>query len=86
VSGTVPRGANGRLDEAWFGEAPSRILVACAEAEAAEVKRRCAAATPSVDCVELGRAGGDALRLARDSVISLDEAREQYERALDSLS
>jgi phosphoribosylformylglycinamidine synthase len=83
--GTVSAGANGRLDEQWFGEAPSWVIVACVEADVAEIKQRCAAAKPEIECVELGQVGGNVIRLDETS-ISLDDARDRYNRALDHLS
>jgi phosphoribosylformylglycinamidine synthase len=83
--GTVSTGANGRLDEQWFGEAPSRVIVACVEADVAEIKQRSAAAKPEIECVELGQVGGNVIRLDETS-ISLDDARDRYNRALDHLS
>jgi phosphoribosylformylglycinamidine synthase len=86
IDGTVPAGVNARRDEQWFGEAASRILVACAAVDVEEIKRRCAAVEPAIDCAELGRAEGDTIRLNERSEISLDSAAERYEHALDGVS
>jgi phosphoribosylformylglycinamidine synthase len=46
---------------AWFGEAPSQVLVAAAEADAVAILRHCRDA--GVPCRSLGAAGGDRLRI-----------------------
>ncbi|HET8522219.1 MAG TPA: phosphoribosylformylglycinamidine synthase subunit PurL [Thermomicrobiales bacterium] len=82
ATGTPPAGEHGRVDEQWFGEAASRVIVACADADVAEVRRRCAGAGPVIDVIDLGNAGGNSIQMG-DSVVSLDAARERYDHALN---
>jgi phosphoribosylformylglycinamidine synthase len=86
VDAEIPTGLNGRIDEQWFGEAPSRIIIACPEAVIDELMRQCAASVPSIECVKLGTARGDTIALGADVTVSLADARERYEQALTRLS
>lgn len=81
INTDVVDAAIGRIDEHWFGEAPSRILVAVAPQRRADVET--AAAAASVVCRSLGEALGSQLDLATLGAISLSEVRDFAERALN---
>ena len=68
-----------RLDERWFGEAASRILVAVPDAGVARVEEH--AASQGVPVQRLGRAQGGAFVLGNGEM-ELDELRAAYESAL----
>ncbi len=76
----MPEGEHGRLDEAWFGEAPSRIIVSCADSKVAEMETL--GANHGVPVRILGRTGGARLRLGRLVEQAVDELRRAYESAL----
>jgi phosphoribosylformylglycinamidine synthase II len=76
-------GEGRRMDARLFGEAPSRIIVACAATAGSAIERRCHEAGAGFR--RLGAAGGDRLRLAGAIDVSLVEARVAYESALDGL-
>ncbi len=80
IDGDVPTGANGRLDEAWFGEAPNRVVAACGESSVDEMRSRCDAAGVSV--YRLGRVEGAMLRSGAIGSVDLAEARQAFEAAL----
>jgi phosphoribosylformylglycinamidine synthase len=79
-----PPGALGRLDEQWFGEAPSRIIIACRAEDLDRLTRRCQEA--GVAIMRLGTAGGEGIVLGRSGAVSLDLATRAYEGALISSS
>jgi phosphoribosylformylglycinamidine synthase len=79
----LPNGA-GRSDERWFGEAPSRVVIASPASDARIVEERCAAA--AVPVTRLGEVGGEAIAIAPAIRVSLAEARGRYEGALIGLS
>jgi phosphoribosylformylglycinamidine synthase len=79
LTGHVPVGASGRTDEAWFGEAATRVIVAVPEDDLPTLRGRCHAA--GVPHLALGRAGGDGLELA-GSRLALDAMREAWETVL----
>ena len=62
----------------WFGEDQARYVLAVADADAALR----AADAAGVSARALGRAGGDGLKLADGSTISLARLREAHERFL----
>ncbi|MFL5761704.1 MAG: phosphoribosylformylglycinamidine synthase subunit PurL [Thermomicrobiales bacterium] len=74
--------AGRRRDERWFGEAASRVLVACDETNAEEVLRHCRSADIQIAARTIGRTGGDDIRLGNDCNISVRQAKESYDRAL----
>ena len=84
VESEPPRGALGRVDEQWFGEAPSRILIAGRAEDLARLTRRCREA--GVAMTRLGTAGGEGIVLGRYGAVSLDQATQAYESALVSSS
>lgn len=61
MSGVVPRGATGRIDEALFGESAARIVVAVAPEDEVELTK--AAATAGVPVARLGVVAGTELVL-----------------------
>jgi phosphoribosylformylglycinamidine (FGAM) synthase-like enzyme len=79
-----PPGANGRVDEAWFGEAPSRIVIACDAAVVPDVERRAKTLDVSITC--LGTVGGNEITLGEAAPVPLVAARTRYESALVNLS
>jgi phosphoribosylformylglycinamidine synthase subunit PurL len=78
----LPAGAEGRRDEALFGEGASRIVLACPPASVGTVLSRCGEA--GVPVVRLGRTGGDRFALDGAFDLSLDEVRAAFESALDA--
>ncbi len=69
-----------RRDVAWFGEAPSRILLAVPHDH---YERALSAHLPSpVTLTPLGRFGGDVIRLGDDADIPVTAAREAFQNAL----
>jgi phosphoribosylformylglycinamidine synthase len=83
VDGAIPDGAHDRLDERWFGEAPSRVVIAGAEEVVARIQER--AERSGVGCWVIGRAGGDSIRLG-GATVGIAEARDRFERGLEDLS
>jgi phosphoribosylformylglycinamidine synthase len=79
-----PRGASNRNDEAWFGEAPSRILIACDATAVAEIEHRAGAL--NVPTTHLGTVGTDEIALGEAGPVPLEVARSRYESALVDLS
>ena len=69
-----------RLDAQLFGEAPSRIIVACTATAEGPVERRCREA--GVDCRRVGMVKGDRLRIGGAIDIPLPVAHDAYESAL----
>ncbi len=69
-----------RLDARMFGEAPSRVIVACTATAASAVERRCREA--GIDYQQLGIVTGDHLRIRGAIDIPLAVARDAYESAL----
>ena len=80
--GNLPSGRNGRADEALFGEAASRIVVAVAPQQVAEFNGRCEQA--GVPIVVLGTAGGDRIEVGRWLDLGVEEARSAFESALEA--
>ncbi len=70
-----------RDDVTLFGEAPSRIVISATAEAWPDVEHLAAAAGVSVR--ELGRVGGDRLRLGRIDV-ALDEAHRAWDQGLDT--
>jgi phosphoribosylformylglycinamidine synthase subunit PurL len=66
----------GRLDAALFGEAQSRFVISCRQADLAEVSRLCAA--DDVQCTVLGQTGGQMLQWGDALKLSLDALRIQW--------
>jgi phosphoribosylformylglycinamidine synthase len=81
---SVPAGADGRTDAAWFGEAPSRIVIACETAALPEIERR--AGEFGLPLRHLGRAGSEEIELGDAAALPLAVARSRYESALLDLS
>jgi phosphoribosylformylglycinamidine synthase II len=81
---SAPPGEHGRTDEAWFGEAPSRIVIACGADAVAEIERRAQAL--DVPIARLGTSGGDQIALGEAMPVPLDLAWSRYEAALINLS
>jgi len=71
-----------RIDATWFGEAPSRVVVAVEPAQNSGLMRRCADA--EVPCRLLGHVGGQHLILGGARPIHLDELRTASNKALQS--
>ncbi|HEU0164116.1 MAG TPA: AIR synthase-related protein, partial [Thermomicrobiales bacterium] len=74
--------ASSRLDETWFGESASRILVSVETARVDDVIGR--AADAGVDAYVLGATGGDAISLAGFGSLALHALLETSESALRS--
>jgi phosphoribosylformylglycinamidine synthase len=73
---------SGRLDEGWFGEAPSRILLAVHESN---VERTLKTLLPTpATLTEMGGFGGDAIRLGADADVPLAAVRTAFDGALRS--
>ena len=70
-----------REDVALFGEAPSRIVISATAEAWPDVEHLAAAAGVSVR--ELGRVGGDRLRVGRIDV-ALDDAHRAWDQSLDA--
>jgi phosphoribosylformylglycinamidine synthase len=77
---SVPAVPSGRADEALFGEAPSRVVVALPPSAAERLRRRCA--RDDVPVVSLGRAGGDRIVIGRTIDVDLDQAGAAFASAL----
>ncbi len=80
IGAVVEASVFGRVDERWFGEAASRIIVSVTATHVGEVDQL--AAERGVAAVSLGTAGGATLKLG-GAVIALEELRAAYESALD---
>ncbi len=70
-----------RLDEYWFGESATRIIVAVGKDQSGSVIERCR--TAGIPAARLGTAGGSLLRFPGIGEVSLDEATERFESALE---
>jgi phosphoribosylformylglycinamidine synthase len=79
----VPNGLHDRVDERWFGEAASRIVIA-GEVEAIERVARLAGER-KIGFTLLGRASGDAIALGSTRIV-LADATDRFERGLVDLS
>lgn len=86
VERSPPAGRLDRLDELWFGEVPSRIVIACDLDDVDEIERRCTAASPIVACMQLGRAGGHTIALLDHGSVTLAAAAKTFESALTGSS
>lgn len=84
IEGLPVNGPNGRLDERWFGEAPSRIVVAGGTDAISQLESRASAA--GLPIVVLGESGGEDIALAGMPVVSVAIATTSYERGLVELS
>ncbi len=84
VARAVLGGAGGRIDETWFGEAPSRVLVACDAATAAELERR--ARSLGIPVMRIATTGGDEILLGDAAPVQVATARTCHENALRDLS
>jgi phosphoribosylformylglycinamidine synthase len=75
------------IAEALFGEAPSRVLVACAPERVAEIEA--AALVAGVPARRIGTTGGTRLRLRRDGAdlceVEIERLREAAERCLEPI-
>ena len=74
--------APGRRDEGWFGEAPSRILLAVHPSQVQQVVET--VRSTSATLADMGSFGGDAIRLGADADVSLAAARDAFDGALRS--
>jgi phosphoribosylformylglycinamidine synthase len=74
--------ASARRDEGWFGEAPSRILLAVKSSHLQQVVET--VRSTSATLAEVGSFGGDAIRLGADDDVSLAAARDAFDGALRS--
>ena len=74
--------AAGRRDEGWFGEAPSRILLAVHPSQVQQVVET--VRSTSATLADMGSFGGDAIRLGADADVSLAAARDAFDGALRS--
>ncbi len=78
----VPGGASGRVDEAWFGEAPGRIVVAGPEEH---VEALIASAVGAgVTSTRLGRAGGSRFVASGEIDVEIAELAAAYASGLDT--
>ena len=84
VANKLPNGKGARLDEQFFGEAPSRIVVSGDGASINTVADKCAAA--GVLFARLGVVVGDQLAFEQVGAVSLAEAAERFEHGLVDLS
>jgi phosphoribosylformylglycinamidine synthase len=78
--GDVPSGLNQRRDEAFFGEAPSRILIAVPVATVDHVTRQAAASM--IPVTRIGIVGGERLTVAGLIDLPLADLVAAYESAL----
>lgn len=76
----TPPATSARLDETWFGEAPSRFLLAVPPERTSEVLA--AAQAAGIAASTLGRTGGDALDLAGFGSLDLDRLQSASNSAL----
>ncbi len=72
-----------RRDALYFGEAQGRVVLSCAEAQAARVIEL--AREHELDIATLGLTGGDRLRVNDDIDIAVDTLREAFTQALPTL-
>jgi phosphoribosylformylglycinamidine synthase len=80
----TPPGANGRLDEAWFGEAASRIIVAGDGDSIEQIARTCT--ERGIPVARLGAVGGEDLIFSSTTRVSLADAGKRFDGALMNLS
>ena len=73
-----------RSDEIWFGEAPSRVLIAGGAEEIGAIQAACR--TEGISCVVIGTVGGDTIALEATMVVDLAEARARFQGGLTDLS
>jgi phosphoribosylformylglycinamidine synthase len=80
VDQPIPNGVGGRLDERWFGEAASLVVIACASdrTDAVEAVGR----RHDVPVRRIGRAGGRDVVLGSEVSIDLDRLARASESAL----
>ena len=79
-----PDDSDGRTDAAWFGEAASRVVIACGPEVVPELERR--AASVQLPFARLGLVGGDVIALGHVARVPLAVARNRYDEALENLS
>lgn len=86
LAGTVsgPAGANQRFDEALFGEAGSRIVIAVPASAVAGVRERAMAA--GVTVTELGTAGGREFRMMDAIDLPIADLIDAYDSALSGVA
>ena len=70
-----------RADTAFFGEGPSRIIIASGPRQRAQIEA--AAARWEVPLTRIGTAGGAVIKIGQVIHISLQEAEEQWAPGLD---
>jgi phosphoribosylformylglycinamidine synthase len=81
---SLPIGTDQRIDDVWFGEAASRIVITCDSVTLPEIGRRAEAL--QVPLVRLGIVGGDDIAFGGAARLPLELARVRYEGALENLS
>ena len=83
-NGSFPAGTSGRLDEALFGEAASRIVIAVPEADVPAVHDRARAV--GVVVTELGTAGGTEVELSGVLHVPIADLVDAYDSALSGVA
>jgi hypothetical protein len=82
INGVFAPASGDRLDAWWFGEAASRVIVACNDENADLIVQRCEASRPSMRAIIVGRTGGNEIQLGSHVSVNLDHAIDRYESAL----
>jgi phosphoribosylformylglycinamidine synthase subunit PurL len=77
---TLRAASGGRLDAALFGEAQSRFVIACRQADVERVTSGCSDA--GVECTVLGRVEGQTLQWGGVLELSVDVVRTQWAEGL----
>jgi phosphoribosylformylglycinamidine synthase len=80
VDVNVAEASSTRLDERWFGEAPSRVLVAGAREALIETELRCHGT--GLSFLSLGEVGGDRIAVRGLGEVPLQDAIERFEQGL----
>ncbi|MEA2515618.1 MAG: phosphoribosylformylglycinamidine synthase subunit PurL [Thermomicrobiales bacterium] len=81
---SLPIGTDQRIDDVWFGEAASRIVITCDSDTLPEIGPRAEAL--QVPLVRLGIVGGSDIAFGGAARLPLAVVRARYEGALDYLS
>ncbi len=81
IARTPGNGEALRLDEEWFGESAARIIVAIAPDKWSELSSHCK--RDGVPAIRIGRAAGASFEITEIGSLSMHEARQAYDHALD---
>jgi hypothetical protein len=84
LSGLPPSGASGRVDERWFGEAASKIVVAGSRDQIAHLEAVCG--EHGVSFTALGEATGTNISFESGVAVNLADATTRFESGLVDLS